>query len=349
MAAITYKCPNCGGGLIFNPQQQEFKCDYCLSEFSQADLDSLMPDLSTEGEQSVQEPPAFEAALYSCPSCGAQIMTDDTTAATFCYYCHNPVVLSSRLSGEQQPDFVIPFAIDRKRAEEMFDGWIRKKKYVPGDFYGRDQIEKLSGVYFPYWLYSCKVDGKLAGQGSRIKQWNSGNICYTETSKYRIDRAGSMDVDHVTRNALKKACGRLAEGVLPFQMEDLREFSMPYLSGFMAENRDIGFRELSQNIEKEIRDYAEGVLKSSLSEYSQITIQNEETQILNSRWECALVPVWTLTYKSPKDGKVYYFALNGQTGKICGELPVSRGRLAALFFKIFMPAAAVFLAVAYII
>ena len=85
MAAITYKCPNCDGGLMFDPSSQKYHCEFCLSDFTQEELDALKPDDS-------------QAVLYTCPSCGAQIVTDETTAATFCYYCHNPVVLSGRLT-----------------------------------------------------------------------------------------------------------------------------------------------------------------------------------------------------------------------------------------------------------
>lgn len=97
--------------------------------------------------------------LYTCPSCGAEIVTDETTAATFCYYCHNPVILSGRLSGEFHPDYVIPFAMEKKRAVEIFEQWMKKKRFVPKAFYSEDQIEKISGVYFPYMLYSCRAEG----------------------------------------------------------------------------------------------------------------------------------------------------------------------------------------------
>ena len=120
MAAITYKCPNCGGGLIFEPETQKYKCEYCLSRFMQADLEG-----QAFGENGGETAETGEE-VYSCPSCGAEVATDPTTAATFCYYCHNPVILSGRLRGEYLPDCVVPFSIDRKRAEGMFREWIGK-------------------------------------------------------------------------------------------------------------------------------------------------------------------------------------------------------------------------------
>ena len=103
-------------------------------------------------------------------------MTDETTAATFCYYCHNPVVIEGRLKGGYHPDYVIPFSIDRKQAEEIFRNWIGGKRFVPRDFYSPRQVESMTGVYFPYWLYSCQVDGRMDAEGIRMRVWDAGNL-----------------------------------------------------------------------------------------------------------------------------------------------------------------------------
>ena len=142
MGVITYKCPNCGGGLTFNAEKQKYKCEYCLSEFSQEELDEIEKrELEKARKQAeVQRDPEPEGAgseagteehvsgskktvtpiMYTCPSCGAQIVTDETTAASFCYYCHNPIVLEEKLRGEFKPDYVVPFQIDKKKAQEIF-------------------------------------------------------------------------------------------------------------------------------------------------------------------------------------------------------------------------------------
>ena len=123
-ATITYKCPNCGGGLQFDPEKQKYACEYCLSEFTQDELERLSPEESADqagfsfdeaaGEENTGEQSREgTSVLYTCPSCGAEIVTDETTAADICYYCHNPVILSGKLSGEYNPDYVIPFQLDR--------------------------------------------------------------------------------------------------------------------------------------------------------------------------------------------------------------------------------------------
>ena len=93
MAAITYKCPNCDGGLVFDPASQKYHCEYCLSDFTQERTGTPEPEMNRREleyqepdcrEPNRREPGSAEAqpVLYTCPSCGSQIVTDETTAAT---------------------------------------------------------------------------------------------------------------------------------------------------------------------------------------------------------------------------------------------------------------------------
>ena len=298
MATITYKCPNCGGGMIFDPASQKFKCEFCLSDYTQAQLDELQKagasdqvyeeavgaedaqaaepaegyyeepsgeGTSQEGSQETAQAETQSAAgagsqagsqtaaggkktvvVYTCPSCGAEVVTDETTAATFCYYCHNPVVLEGRVSGEFLPDKIIPFQFDKKEATERFLKYVRGKKFVPKAFFNEDQIEKLSGVYYPFWIYDCEVEGGIDGHARNIRVWRSGMFEYTETSTYSFERGGNVHVQNITRNALKESDRNLIDAVRPFEIDKATQFSMPYLQGFVAQKRDVETNEVSQ-------------------------------------------------------------------------------------------------------
>ena len=346
--AITYKCPNCDGGLVFDPASQKYHCEYCLSDFTQEELERLSPEMNRREleyqepdcrEPNRREPGSAEAqpVLYTCPSCGSQIVTDETTAATFCYYCHNPVVLAGRLEGQFRPDYVIPFQIDRQKAEEIFSQWIGRKRYVPEAFYNKKQIEGMSGVYFPYWLYSCRVDGELDAQGTRLRTWDTAGMRYTETTVYDVKRQGTMEVNHVARNGLRKANRQLVDSVLPYRMNEKENFSMGYLSGFLAENRDMEKEQFVLDVQTEVRQFALQSLQDQAGSYSSMQVRKKEAGIRDEKWSYALLPVWTLTYNDKARGKIYYFALNGQTGKICGKLPVDRKKIIILFFSVFLP------------
>lgn len=327
MAVLTYKCPNCGGGMVFDPEKQNYACEYCLSEFTQEELDALTPAAQEETTEEVppQSEDAGEALIYTCPSCGAEIATDETTAATFCYYCHNPVVLSGKLSGDQMPSLVVPFKITREEAKNRFISWIGKKKYVPAAFFSKKQIEKLSGIYFPYWTYDCTMQGGLNGTARDVRVWRAGDMEYTETKVFSIRRAGEISLHDISRNALKKSQGKMMEGILPFNLKEAKDFHTGFLSGFQAEVKDMEKETFEAEIANEVTGYAKNLLAGTVTSHGSFTTDHFHADVKKGLWRYVLLPVWVLTYRSGPE--TYYFAMNGQTGEVCGKLPLDAKKL----------------------
>ncbi len=330
MSVVTYKCPNCDGELKFDPESQQFACEYCLSSFTEAQVKELAPAAETErtadpaGEQTDSG-----AVYYSCPSCGAEIVTDETTAATYCFYCHNPVVLSGRLDGAYTPQKLIPFAFGKEEAQKRFLAWTKKKWFVPKAFFNADQIEKLTGVYFPHWLVDCDIQAHMEASAKKVRVWRSGDTEYTETSRYNLVRTANIHFEDVVKTALKKADRELVESVQPYDSRNLIPFTMAYLSGFQAEKRDIERADLEQEVANDIQGYSASLLQGTMSGYSAVVPRVRNVRLLKENWDYTLLPVWTLTYRG-KNGKLYYYALNGQNGNVFGRLPVSFGKLFAV-------------------
>ena len=352
--SISYKCPNCGGELVYAPGTGGFHCPYCSTDFTEEKIKALYEQREAEegskGQAAEEKAAAREELVqYNCPNCGAEIVTEESTAATFCYFCHNPVVLVGRLSGAEAPQYVLPFGIDRKKALGIFQNWIKKKKFVPRAFYDEKQIEKFTGVYFPYLLYSCEAHSSLSGVGTRVERHEHGDIEEIVTSKYQIERNGDLPVRKVARNALKKANRVLAESVQPFATEELKPFSPSYLSGFVAERRDMESASIQAETRQEVEQYALASLRSSVSVYQGLPVGPDNIRLDHEQLEYALMPVWTMTYRAPGSSKLYYFSLNGQSGKVVGELPVDNGKLFCYFLRIFIPLFAVLLALMYFI
>lgn len=363
MGTIIYKCPNCGGELVFTPATQKYTCPYCQSAFSQEEIDSFIQEGSdTAAEESAaweendtvsdtgtgKNGSSGEAVYYSCPSCGAQIITDATTAATFCYYCHNPVVLEGRLSGEYLPDQVLPFQIDREKAIEMFREKIGKKKFVPKAFFNEQQIEKLSGIYYPYWVYSCRIGGVMGGTGTKVRVYRSGDTEVTETSIYDVAREGKIKFDKLTRNALREGDRQLVENVQPFSLKGMKRFSMSYLSGFFAEKRNMETSEFSGEVHEKTEGYASNILRDTIKGYSTFTPTDKSMILEEEDWKYVLLPVWVLTYAG-RGGKIYYFAMNGQNGNVSGSFPINWKKLTAVSSVIFAVVMTAFLVGGYLL
>lgn len=380
---FTHKCPNCGGPLLFDPKDQKFHCEYCLSVYTEAEVtayeasqrdahlekntdQTYESDLtftadSQVDEMTVEEKSAFKEAsgtdtmdedtlegameLFDCPSCGAQIVTEATTAATYCYYCHNPVVLSGRLSGKFLPEKVLPFAIEKEEAVEKFLAWAKKKWFIPKDFFNKEQIDKMTGVYFPYWVVDAQIDGQMNGLGTTIRIWRIGDIEYTETKQFDVQRQGKISFKELIKNALSKNVQqKMVEAVQPFLLDKAVSFKSQYLAGFQAEKRDIEYEAIQQSIQNELKEYSESILKDTASGYTTLTKLRTDISLDNEKNHYMLLPIWVVTYRSnDQSKKVYYYAMNGQTGKVSGILPISYKRLGLFTFGIFATILAIFL------
>lgn len=347
MAIVNYKCPNCAAPLKFDPDKQMFSCEYCMSEFTeqkiqeiyaereskvnkqeQAEQQAQQAQQAQNAQSSAEQKQEEEAVVYNCPSCGAVVMTTASTAATTCFYCQNPVVLGGRLSGNYKPDRVIPFALSKEKAAEKFLGMCKKKKFLPKDFASKKQIEKMSGVYFPYWYIDEQKQANMTAKGNKIRTWRVGNKRYTETSVYQLERSGDLIIKNVFERALKSQDRDMLQCVHPFDLTQAKPFAMSYLSGFQAEKRDIEKAEINDAVQKQMHEYGKQLLQDTMSGYSGVVVQHYDDTTELESWNYTLLPVWIVTYKY-KD-KIYPFAINGQTGKTFGKLPTSKGKLAIL-------------------
>ena len=327
MSTISYKCPNCGGGLQFNPELQKSKCEYCLSEFSNSELEGINRSIEEKASRSsnMEESGHQQLKGYVCNSCGAEVVTEETTSATFCYYCHNPVLLTDRLTGDFKPTKIIPFTYDRDKAVDSLLTWAKSKSFVPKEFYSTSQLEKVTGIYIPYWMADVKADIDVLGVGTNIRVWRTGDTEYTEYREYRIQRQGVIDVDNIYEVAMGKINRGLLDSISPYDESKAVDFSMSYLSGFFAEKYNIYKEEVQPTIEDRALEYASILVNETIGSYSRRSIDKNNVSISIKDWNYTLLPVWILTYVY--SGKTYIYAVNGQTGKSYGELPVDKKKL----------------------
>lgn len=314
----------------FNPADGKFKCEYCDSVYEEDYLKTLddkdFDDLK-KSDKAEDYGKAEDGAqnVYTCKSCGAELVTDETTAATTCYYCHNPIVLTGRLAADMKPDGLIPFGVEEKAAKKRLTEWMSKKRYVPRDFISERSISNISGIYYPYWLADYEVDAQFEGEGTKVTHSSDAKFDITKTDYYRVTRAGKIKFRNVYRGALKKADRKLSDGIHPFNDEKLIDFEPSYLSGFMAEKRDVEAADIKDDVEREVEGYIQPVLTSDVN-YDSLS-GSSKMRVLDSKYKYELLPAWVLTYKGG-DGKMYYYSLNGQNGEqVCGILPMDKKKL----------------------
>lgn len=339
MSIYSYKCPNCSASLRYNPNEKEVTCDYCKASFTKDEIDKYIennPDKIIEEKSSVEYKSSTDDINnkidedirlkgYTCSNCAAEVVTTDTTMATFCYYCHSPVVLTDRASGEFKPDLIIPFKMDKENATEKFLRWAGNKRYVPSDFTSKSHLEKITGMYLPYWSVDVTFDADIYGVGTRTRTTRSGNTEITHNDKYEIQKKGLIEFHDVNEPAYSKVNRQILDSISPYDMTEAENFSFYYLNGFFSEIYDIEQEKVKANIDRRVEEYKEYTVRDLFSGYSKYDINKKNIELRDKVWSYALFPTWMLTYNY-KD-KIYVYTMNGQTGEAFGELPFDNGKL----------------------
>lgn len=369
--AVSYKCPGCAANLIFDADQQLMTCEYCgarinpedlvspeavlaeaaLEEESQRDKAIEQTDSKNQANPLQESAPGEEASentegelfseqdtvQYVCDSCGAKVLTDVNTAATFCTFCGSATMIAERLTDVRKPDYVIPFKYGKKEAVKKFFKWCSAGRMTPVAFVRNENIDKITGIYVPFWLYDVDAKMDIEAEGSLVSSVRSGDKITTTTKYYKLVRSQKICWDRIPFDGASDFDDQYVEMVEPFEYSEMIPFSMSYLSGFLANRYDVSADSHNKNVYSRVSRFVAEVFKTTATKYKSVSIKkdNSTAEIVNTKY--ALMPFWFLNYKYA--GKTYTFAMNGQTGKVAGTPPVSRFKLVLIFLGL-LPACA---------
>ena len=331
-----YKCPSCGGAIEFDSHSQKMKCPYCDTEFDLETLKKYDEQLSKEAEQKDdisdwqtdpgkqwQEGETDGMNVYTCKSCGGEIVSDENTGATSCPYCGNPVILTERFRGALRPDIVIPFKLDKKAAKEAYYKHIKGRPLLPKVFRRENHIDEIKGIYVPFWLFDADVAADARYKATKVRTWSDSDYDYTETSYYSVDRSGNMSFVSVPVDGSSRMPDDLMESIEPYRGAEAVEFQTAYLAGYLADKYDVDAQQSTDRARERMKESAQDVLRDTVKGYASVIPENTNVRISGGDAKYALYPVWILN--TTWRGKKYIFAMNGQTGRMTGDLPVDNG------------------------
>lgn len=330
---LEYKCPCCGGAIVFDSTVQKMKCPYCDTEFRMETLADYDRELKSEQPDDMKwetaagsgwtDAEADGLRSYICKSCGGEIVCDENTAATSCPYCGNPVVLMDRFAGARKPDYVLPFLLDKKAAKEALKKHYAGKRLLPKIFKDENHLDEVKGVYVPFWLFDARADADIRYKATRIRAWSSGDYNYTETSYYAVCRKGSIRFENVPVDGSKNMPDELMESLEPFDFSKAVDFQTAYLAGYLADRYDVDAEQSVGRANERIRTSTEAAVAATVKGYASVTRESGSIRLDSGKVKYALCPVWILN--TTWNGQKYLFAMNGQTGKLVGDLPLDKG------------------------
>lgn len=351
-----FKCPCCDGAIEFDSGVQKMKCPYCDSEFELESLQALEAEMSTQPQENMtwdtaagtewQEGETEGLRIYTCNTCGGEIVADETTGATECPFCGNPVVMTGQFAGDLKPDLVIPFKHDKKAAIAALQNHYKGKVLLPKVFKDQNHIQEVKGLYVPVWLFDSDADAHVRYKASRIRSWSSGQYRYTETSHYMVTRAGGIGFENVPVDGSTKMDDTLMESIEPYDISEAVDFQTAYLAGYLADKYDVDADASKSRANERIRQSTEEAFASTVVGYSSVVPVSSHISLEKGRARYALYPVWILNTKW--NGKQFTFAMNGQTGKIAGDLPMDKGAFRRWFLGVAGAVSAAVFAISYL-
>lgn len=325
------QCPNCGGLLKFDVASQQMKCDSCSSLFDPYAFEASGAEESTD----------YDVTIFRCPQCGGEITSTDETAAGFCSYCGSSNVLESRISKEKRPQLIIPFKKTKKDCTNAFEKFVKRAIFAPNAYRAAGKADSFRGIYMPYWLYDMSQRGDINVACSDSHR--SGDYIITDHYMMR----GKLDCYYngVSYDASSSFADDISSDIAPYNVKDITKFSPSFLSGYYADIADVGSEVYKNTAIDLARESTYNYLRKSspMSKHSFDTPKEKVKEGFHTNvnvTRSAMFPVWFMSYRT-RD-RVAYATVNGQTGKVSADVPMSIPKylvcalvIAAVLFAVF--------------
>ena len=303
-------CQNCSGPLRFDPDEGKMVCALCDGRFdvthadgaSLVDLDSIYQDASV--------PTRDEIRVYTCSTCGGQIVVHGLEMTSTCPYCGNTGVVFDRATKKRRPDVIIPFSFGKEKAEEMLRTHLQRSRFLSKDARNMEWIS-IQPIYVPYYLVSAELKKVLTLEHIEKDQYGK------ETDRQHIARSMRCVFDKLSLEASAALNNNASHAVEPFDLSGMKIFEEGYLQGFASDMADEDAKSLCDAASEMCRDYVnEEMKKKKVIPRGFHVCGVEESLKFKGKAVYALFPVWFAVGKYGK--KKATLLVNGQTGKVGG-------------------------------
>src|SRR6478672_2873497 len=346
-ALEKHACAACGAQAEWNPSKQLLVCPFCgtsapftLDKESGAlvenDLAKALRDLPDEARGWLAE-----KRTVQCQSCKAVSVFDPERVGQNCGFCGSPSLVDyTEIKAPIRPQSLLPFKISEAQVREQIRRWYASKWLAPGRLKSRALVDRVRGVYIPYWTFDAKA----------VCPWEAeaGHYYYT-TETYR-DNQGRTQTRQVQHVRWEPASGLvehffddepvpgtrgvnpgLLRQIEPFMTNELVPYATSYLSGFVVEHYQVVLLDAAKASEEamvqKLRELCAAQIRGDT--YRNLVIH----PTFSARtFKHILVPVWLLTYTYGP--KVYQLLVNGHTGRMAGQYPKSPWKVAFLVIGI---------------
>lgn len=305
---MLYRCVNCGGNVVYEPSKKKMICQSCGGDECQEVVPSENPVV--------------------CINCGSQIPYTEFQSAGRCPACGTYLLRDDKVTYPYGADVVLPFKVSKHEAEDKLKDEFGKKLFTPGTFLSQKTLEKMKGIYVPFWMYDYDSNIDYHATGTKVRSWTSGDKRYTETSYFDVARKLHVNYEGIPVDASIAMEDGIMDLMEPYDYSALIKHDNKYLSGFEAETYNMPPDEVEPRARAKADKANRGWIREYTSGYDTLTNEMFNNNNRQTGTKFALMPVWMYEYRF--QGKNYKFYVNGQTGKCVGTAPRSTAKALGL-------------------
>lgn len=344
--AIQIKCESCGGAMVYAPRVRKLECIYCgltkelsLQPATIHENDYLKWLNESEDEhQNTEREHSVETQQIKCEQCGATVTVDETKSSTKCPYCGTPLILEQKqVRRFWKPEYLLPFAVDKKDCGTIFNKWLDGKWFLSSKYkHGNVLANNFQGVYYPYWTYDASTRTSYSGMkavDTHVVRKGPDGKTYTTTQRnwYPVSGVIRRDFDDILVPASNNLNTSILAGLGNWQLRQLVTYSPEFTAGFTTDIYTVSFKEGAQVAQRIMDNVIERDIRNDIGGNAQ-KITGKHTSYNNVMFKHILLPLWVGAFKI--EDKTFQFVINGYSGKVYGEYPKDKLKIALVVIAV---------------
>lgn len=307
------------------------KCKFCDAEYQISDFeDNTITQEPVESEAVEKEYVNADGvdesmSVYECKNCGGEVVTLNTTMATICPYCSEAISITSKSVGEFRPEQCIPFKKSKDEIMKAYKDYVNKSFLTPKAFKEQSTIEKIQGLFTPFYLHTMRDVANTSFTGEQISSRRRGYDKVTTHRVFSLDIKAEGHFKRIPTDAAVRISNKLMDSIEPFDYLEIKEYNPAYMAGFMAEQTDDDMEDLNKRAETRVFSGMRERARAAFTGYQSVNLKSDNHNIADHKTSYTMLPIWLLNVDH--NGQKYTFAVNGQTGKVVGNLPMDKLKL----------------------
>ncbi len=329
-----FPCSRCGAEMGYKPGADALHCGYCGNTVEVPKSPEKIQELAFEkyfvqGKVS-QEVLAGVVKETRCPGCGAMVMLPAHVKSEFCPFCSaqmtNPLVESEPIMA---PGGILPFKISQEEALGIFRKWIAGLWFAPNALKRVSRLDRLKGLYTPYWTYDAMTFSVYSGQRGDDYYETVGSGKNRRTERRTRWRTVSGHIHHFFDDVTVCASFSVPKVQMnklePWDLPTMKPFNPDYMSGFATERYQVSARDGFEEAKIKMHTVIEQLVRQDIGgDHQRITSLHTQHESITFKY--VLLPVWIAAYQFNK--KTYQIFINASTGELHGDRPYDPWKIA---------------------